>query len=98
MQQMKSVEDSFLCMTGPFLLHRGFDTNGSNEGIPVVLITKQEDLEEDDSNDEWLDILPLPASKYRYTKWHEIEEVIVPSSSLRAPRVRKGKNVIKYFE
>lgn len=80
------------------LFHRGFGSNAvnnadyANEGIPVVLITTIEDGDDDGNDDEWSEILPLPASRYRYTKWHEIENVTVASSMLRAPRVRQGKN------
>ena len=72
---------------------RGFEQNGvdGNDGIPIVLITTPDD-EDNDSSDEWLEILPLPASRYRYTKWYEIGDVDVTSSSLRSPRVRKGKS------
>lgn len=62
----------------------------SGDCVPIVLITTQEDGDEDESQDEWSEILPLPASKYRYTKWHEIENITVGSTMLRAPRIRKA--------
>eukprot|EP00112_Aurelia_sp_Birch-Aquarium-sp1_P026673 Seg962.1 transcript_id=Seg962.1/GoldUCD/mRNA.D3Y31 product="Acidic leucine-rich nuclear phosphoprotein 32-related protein" protein_id=Seg962.1/GoldUCD/D3Y31 len=77
-------------------MNRGFGSNAvnnadyANEGIPVVLITTIEDGDDDGNDDEWSEILPLPASRYRYTKWHEIENVTVASSMLRAPRVRQA--------
>lgn len=41
-------------------------------------------------------ILPLPASRYRYTKWHDIQNMEVKGNMLRSPRIRrapKGYNV-----
>ncbi len=32
---------------------------GPSDGVPIVLITTQEDGEDDNSGDEWLDILPV---------------------------------------
>lgn len=33
----------------------------------------------------------LPASKYRYSKWHELEDMDVKGNMLRSPRVRRSK-------
>eukprot|EP00795_Rhopilema_esculentum_P007256 gene7256-12941_t len=80
-------------MTIATQMNRGYDSNTvavRNEGIPIVLITTQEESDDDEYNVELSEVLPLPASKYRYTKWHEIEDVNVSSSALKTPRVRRA--------
>eukprot|EP00794_Sanderia_malayensis_P015448 gene15448-17030_t len=82
-------------MTIDAQMSRAYDNDatvmpGQSDGIPIVLITTQEDSDDDDSEDEWLDCLPLPSSKYRYTKWYEIENIPISSSMLKAPRVRRA--------
>lgn len=33
----------------------------------------------------------LPASKYRYSKWHELEDMDIKGNMLRSPRVRRSR-------
>lgn len=73
-----------------------FLTNGdfATSGVPIVCVTAQE-YYDDESDDELLNILPLPASKYRYSKWSELEDTEITSNMLRTPRIRKPPSGFK---
>lgn len=75
------------------------DESSRDEGetytsVPIVVLTvhrAQEESQEQRSHFSYEaeDALPLPASKYRYSKWHELEDMDVKGNMLRSPRVRR---------
>lgn len=69
-----------------------FYDNFATAGVPVVCVTTHESsyYHGDDSDEEDQHILPLPASKYRYSKWHQLEDADVTSDMLKCPRIRKA--------
>jgi len=68
----------------------------ATSGVPVVFVTSKEAYHEESSDDEeYYDIFPLPASRYRYSKWHELDDMEVTSDMLQCPRVRKGPKGFK---
>eukprot|EP00111_Clytia_hemisphaerica_P011643 TCONS_00034214-protein len=75
-----------------------FYDNFATAGVPVVCVTTHESVyhhHNDDSDGEDQNILPLPASKYRYSKWHQLEDADVTSDMLRCPRIRKAPTGFK---
>ncbi|XP_065655008.1 uncharacterized protein LOC100213971 [Hydra vulgaris] len=67
------------------MLKQEKDLNYATAGVPIVFVTKQDFSE----NDEFQNIFPLPASKYRYSKWFELADCNVTSNMLKNPRIRK---------
>lgn len=68
--------------------------------VPIVVLTAHRALEEAKELNahkslEAEDVLPLPASKYRYSKWHELEDMDVKGNMLRSPRVRRNPRGFK---
>jgi len=63
-------------------------------GVPIICVTSQ-DAYEEESDEEFDNILPLPASKYRYSKWSELNETDITSDMLRCPRIRKAPSGFK---
>jgi len=75
-----------------------FYDNFATAGVPIVCVTAHESSYyhgDDDSDGEDQHILPLPASKYRYSKWHQLEDADVTSDMLKCPRIRKAPNGFK---
>lgn len=71
------------------------NNNNVASDVPIVTVSHNDDLyynnnygseEEADADD----VLPLPASKYRYSKWSQMEETEITASMLKTPRVRKA--------
>lgn len=56
--------------------------------VPLIKTREVHDEEEGSGDDD--DVFPLPASRYRYSKWHELNEMEVRSDMLHAPRIRRG--------
>ncbi|XP_032233773.1 acidic leucine-rich nuclear phosphoprotein 32 family member A [Nematostella vectensis] len=56
----------------------------------VVLVTSQDRANESGPQFEDEDFLPLLSSKYRYCKWHELDDVDVRGNMLKSPRVRRA--------
>jgi len=57
---------------------------GATDGVRLGPTTRKQ---KDDSDG----VLPLPASKFRYSRWHEVNtDVETRGDMLRSPRVRKG--------
>lgn len=74
------------------LLPEQFYNTIATSGVPVVCVTTHDSSyhHEEESDGEDDSILPLPASKYRYSKWHQLEDSEIASNMLRCPRVRKA--------
>lgn len=65
-----------------------FGSSNVVSGAPAVTVTQN--YYDDESDEEDLDeVLPLPASKYRYSKWSQMEETEITANMLKTPRVRK---------
>lgn len=62
---------------------------GSSNVAEVPLVTVTKDHEDEIEEEEFDDVLPLPASKYRYSKWSQMEETEITANMLKTPRVRK---------
>ncbi|KAK2556543.1 hypothetical protein P5673_021452 [Acropora cervicornis] len=76
------------------------DEKDAYTSVPIVVLTvhrAQEEAKEQNAhgNLEAEDVLPLPASKYRYSKWHELEDMDVKGNMLRSPRVRRNPRGFK---
>lgn len=76
------------------------DEKDAYTSVPIVVLTvhrAQAEAKEQNAHGslEAEDVLPLPASKYRYSKWHELEDMDVKGNMLRSPRVRKNPRGFK---
>lgn len=67
-----------------------FESLHIQPNVPVVTVTQDYYDNESDEDDEYDDILPLPASKFRYSKWSQMEETEITANMLKTPRVRKA--------
>lgn len=82
-------------MTIPIMADESSRDDGETyTSVPVVVLTVHEAHEETHEQRshfsyEAEDALPLPSSKYRYSKWHELEDMDVKGDMLRSPRVRR---------
>jgi len=73
------------------------NNNNNNKVVSdVPMVTVSEHHDHYDSEDEQLDnnnnnsVLPLPSSKYRYSKWSQMEETEITADMLKVPRVRRA--------
>ncbi|CAB3979275.1 leucine-rich repeat-containing 46-like isoform X1 [Paramuricea clavata] len=71
------------------------DKNTAKE-VPTLVLTVPND-KDSSSNSKFpakdgKQFLPLPSSKYRYTKWHDIDHMEVKGNMLRSPRIRRAPN------
>lgn len=76
-----------------------------NGAVPVVVLTvhdrhqeeslKQSHKSHSSTHYDKEDLLPLPASKFRYSKWHELDEMDIKGNMLRSPRVRRAPKGFK---
>lgn len=64
--------------------------NNVSSDVPVVTVSQDYDDRYESGDDEEDDVLPLPASKYRYSKWSQMEETEITANMLKTPRVRKA--------
>ncbi|XP_031560426.1 uncharacterized protein LOC116296536 isoform X2 [Actinia tenebrosa] len=62
---------------------------GSSQ-LPLVVLQLRDRAQEAANQYEEEDFFPLSSSKYRYCKWHELDEIDVKGNMLRSPRVRKA--------
>jgi len=62
----------------------------SSQDVPVLTVTQQQEYQDESEEEELDDVLPLPASKYRYSKWSQMEETEITANMLKTPRVRKA--------
>lgn len=78
--------------------------NGAvQSSVPVVVLTVHDRLQEESLKHQSQlgthydedDFLPLPASKFRYSKWHELDEMDIKGNMLRSPRVRRAPKGFK---
>jgi len=71
--------------------------------VPVVVLTVHDRFQEESLKNqskqgiqiEEDDFLPLPASKFRYSRWHELDEMDIKGNMLRSPRVRRAPKGFK---
>lgn len=88
-------------MTVPIMSEESSHEERDNyTSVPIVLLTvhrAQEEAREENAHGslEAEDVLPLPASKYRYSKWHELEDMDIKGNMLRSPRVRRNPRGFK---
>lgn len=88
-------------MTIPIMADESSRDDGETyTSVPVVVLTAHEAHEETHEQRshfsyEAEDALPLPSSKYRYSKWHELEDMDVTGNKLRSPRVRRTPREFK---
>jgi len=65
------------------------ESSHTKPGVPVVTVTQ--DYYDNESDEEEIDdVLPLPASKFRYSKWSQMDETEITANMLKTPRVRKA--------
>lgn len=90
-------------MTVPIMSDReesSYEERENYTSVPIVVLTvhrAQEEAKEQRSQASYEaeDVLPLPASKYRYSKWHELEDMDIKGNMLRSPRVRRNPRGFK---
>ncbi|KAK3754507.1 hypothetical protein QZH41_019349 [Actinostola sp. cb2023] len=56
--------------------------------LPVVSLQIRDRTQENAFDED--DFFPLSSSKYRYCKWHELDDVDVKGNMLRSPRIRRA--------
>jgi len=79
-----------------------YSTGNFATSVPVNFVTAKDNYyygDDDggynDDDDKLHQILPLPASKYRYSKWSELDENDITSDMLKSPRIRKAPTGFK---
>jgi len=80
-------------------------SSAENSALPVVVLTVHDRLQEEShrqshksqsvTHSDAEDVFPLPASKFRYSKWHELDEMDIKGNMLRSPRIRRAPKGFK---